>query len=619
MYRLVVLVSGNGTNLQAIIDACVSKMLPNAVVTHVFSNRQGVKALQRAHEANIPSTCFEWDRKKEAREDYDKRLAAVVMKQQPTLIVLAGWMHLLSPAFLRHFDENQIINLHPALPGTFPGAHAIQDAYGAQGLTHSGVMVHTVVEEMDAGETILQLAVPRFPGDTLEMFEDRIHQAEKVVLVNAIGLQLIKFAPKSRFKVPTRIKSGKVRDIYDLGCGMLLMEATDRCSCFDQYVCDIPQKGNIINRLSAWWLAQTRHIIPNHMVHSFHDSDYAAMVVKRCQVFPIEFVVRGYITGSTNTAMWTLYSAGVRLFNNVEVSDGLSKNEELNEPIVTPTTKSDEHDQPISGTEIIECGIMTQSQYDYCHSIAIRLFKFGQTVAAQRGLILVDTKYEFGYDPTTEQIILVDELHTCDSSRYWKLDTYSLCFETGVEPERFDKDMIRLYIKECCDPYAEGAVMPAIPEELIQQVGDVYMNFYAHLTGQELEQLPPNFPLNNDMALSALQNAYFSNIHRPHVVLMYNDHDYAVRLGTFLKFNYGIYSTLQKQHPYRGVSELLDYLSEQSERKPVIYVVVDKKKSTRKAAVAIINSHTNAIVLEAGDKKLGDVADRIQRVCRQQQ
>jgi phosphoribosylaminoimidazole-succinocarboxamide synthase len=613
--RIVVLVSGNGTNLQAVIDACASKLLPASVV-HVFSNREGVLALKRARAAHIPTTCLLWEKKKENREAYDKRLAILIQKQQPTLIVLAGWMHLLSKAFLCQFNGNQIINLHPALPGTFAGAHAIQDAFGTYGLTESGVMVHTVVEEMDAGQTIAQLTVPRFQSDTLHIFEARIHAAEKIVLVNAIGLQLNRIASTTAkgFKIPILLKRGKVRDMYDFNYSRLLMHATDRCSCFDQYVCDIPQKGNVINRISAWWLNETRHIVPNHLVYVV--PDFSAMVVKKCQVFPIEFVVRGYITGTTNTAMWTLYSSGVRKFGDILVEDGLKKNQKLNAPIVTPTTKSDDHDEPIDRQHIIEHGIMSEEQYDYCHTIAIRLFQFGQTVSAQRGLILVDTKYEFGIDPITDEIILVDEVHTCDSSRYWRAGTYQLLFDNNLEPERFDKDMIRLYIKERCDPYCPDTILPPIPQELINQVSTVYLNFYHQLTGTN--QLEHTFPV-NDITLSAIQTTYLIDVHTPHVVVMYNcQHDnysYAMRLSSLLKFKYGILSTMVKQDPHKNTNDLLQYIEQQQKRKDVIYVVVDKNKLTRKSTAAVITRHSNAVVIEASNKKLIDTGDVIQRIC----
>lgn len=495
MSRLVVFISGNGTNLQAIIDACEAHILP-AQLVHVVSNRDGVLGLERARLANIPTSVIKWQRGIDSRHQYDERLAILTKRLQPTLIVLAGFMHVLTESFLKHFDENQIINLHPALPGTFAGAHAIEDAYAAK-VAQSGAMVHTVVQEIDAGKTLAQLSVPRFEQDTFEEFAQRIRYAEKTVMIAGIaaGLQnLAKPKLSNLFYTPVKFRSGKVRDVYDIGCGLLLIESTDRCSAFDRQICNIPQKGNIINRTSAWWFNRTRHIVDNHLVHSFGD-EFPVMVVKRCVVFPVEFVVRGYITGTTNTAMWTLYEKGVRTFGDIQVGDGLRKNEQLSEAIVTPTTKSEFHDEPINRKEIIERGLMTEVEYKFCHDVALKLYECGRIIAAQSGLILVDTKYEFGINPSTKQIILIDELHTCDSSRYWRAETYWQRFEEGQDPERFDKDIIRTYVKNNCDPYAPNSAIPEIPQELIAQVTQVYSDFYLTLTGKKnCRQIFPRIP-----------------------------------------------------------------------------------------------------------------------------
>lgn len=642
--RIVVFISGNGSNLQAIIDACENKLIP-AEVVHVFSNKPGVMGLERASAANVPSTVCSWNKKTETRSEYDQRVAAMVERLQPNLIVLAGWMHLFSSSFLCKFHTQQVINLHPALPGTFPGAHAIEDAFAQPELMYSGVMVHTVVEEMDAGEVIAQLRVAKYPQDTLDQFRERVQQAEKPVLVHAIGVQLAtligSLRSKNPFVVPKMVTRGKVRDMYDMGLNVLLMHATDRCSSFDRHICDIPQKGNIINRVSCWWFERTRHIIPNHVLHNY--PEFAATAVKRCDVFPIEFVVRGYITGTTNTAMWTLYEAGVRTFGDVHVCDGLHKNEQLAHPIVTPTTKSANHDEPIDSDTIIARGLMTPDQYAYCHRKALELFQFGQAMAAQHGLILVDTKYEFGVDVASSQILLVDELHTCDSSRYWKSDTYEERFEQGLEPDRFDKDVIRLYVKSQCDPYAAGSVIPPIPKDVIDSVASVYSNFYQQLLcadgGENVNAPPPPvWPL-NDIALSALQTRYFKMHHPHHVHIVFGGgcggdvaflKAEANNLHQLLRSHYKINATVEQHNPFSGTNELLRMLGTIEKRSATsavkhFFVVVGSQHHhhhpdhdhhiVSSSLKQMITHHSTCPVLSASGK-LGFDADMINRLIK---
>lgn len=283
------------------------------------------------------------------------------------------------------------------------------------------------------------------------------------------------------------IKSGKVRDIYEINesSDLLAMTATDRVSSFDRYLTKIPHKGEIINSLSAWWLNQTKNICPNHLIYSYQDTS----IVKKCQVIPIEVVVRAYITGSTNTSMWTHYNRGVRTFCGINFPDGLKKNQKLpNGPVITPTTKSEEHDQPISFSEIIDQGICTSEEWDYISQKALQLFNYAQQVANERDFILVDTKLEFGRLLNTDQIILIDELFTCDSSRYWRKSTYKERFDTNQEPENLDKDVIRKYVKE---KYPNIYQLPDnypidIPETKVQELAKTYLDFYHELTSLQL-------------------------------------------------------------------------------------------------------------------------------------
>jgi phosphoribosylaminoimidazole-succinocarboxamide synthase len=219
---------------------------------------------------------------------------------------------------------------------------------------------------------------------------------------------------------------GKVRDMYICRDHVILV-TTDRQSAFDRQLASVPFKGQVLNMTSLWWFEQSKNIVPNYVVASPHPN---VTIGKRCTVFPVEFVMRGYITGSTSTSLWTNYNKGVRNYCGHTFPDGLVKNQKLSENKLTPTTKSDEHDELISAEEIVSKGFMTQADWDKCAEYAHRLFAFGQETARKNGLILVDTKYEFGKD-SEGNILIVDEIHTPDSSRYWVADTFEARMAAG--------------------------------------------------------------------------------------------------------------------------------------------------------------------------------------------
>jgi phosphoribosylaminoimidazole-succinocarboxamide synthase len=271
---------------------------------------------------------------------------------------------------------------------------------------------------------------------------------------------------------------GKVRDTYDLGDGRLLLITTDRQSGFDRMLGAIPFKGQVLNRTSMYWFEQTRGIIGNHVLSSPHAN---ALIARKCTVLPIEFVVRGYLTGSTDTSVWTAYQKGVRSYYGIVLADGMSKNEPLPLNIVTPTTKEKEHDRPITAEEIVSEGWLTQAQWDVASGKALELFAFGLAMAASRGLILVDTKYEFGVTDDGE-ILLIDEIHTPDSSRYWLADSYAERVAAGREPDMIDKEFFRLWFRERCDPYKD-AVLPVPPDELIAELAARYIQLFEKITG----------------------------------------------------------------------------------------------------------------------------------------
>ena len=272
-------------------------------------------------------------------------------------------------------------------------------------------------------------------------------------------------------------KKGKVRDQYDLGKSLALI-TTDRQSAFDRVLAAIPFKGQVLNLASAWWFEETKHIIKNHVIDV---ADPNVIIAKKCKVFPIEFVVRGYITGSTSTSLWTVYNNGDREYCGNTLPEGLKKNQKLEENMLTPTTKEEDHDRPISPSDIVSENWMTQEDWDYCSKKALELFEFGQKKAAEHGMILVDTKYEMGKDEDGN-ILLIDEIHTPDSSRYWIADSYEDRIAQGKEPQNIDKEFLRLWFVDNCDPYNDKELPPA-PDELVIELSSRYIYLYETITG----------------------------------------------------------------------------------------------------------------------------------------
>jgi len=273
-------------------------------------------------------------------------------------------------------------------------------------------------------------------------------------------------------------RTGKVRDQYELDNKIVLI-TTDRQSAFDRVLASIPFKGQVLNLTSAWWFDQTKDIIPNHVIKI---PDPNVTIVKKCEVFPIEFVVRGYITGSTSTSLWTVYNNGDREYCGNTLQEGLVKNQKLDTNMLTPTTKEEHHDRPISPDEIISEEWMTQKDWDYCSQMALELFAFGQVKSRQNGMILVDTKYEMGRDKNGI-IRLIDEIHTPDSSRYWVANTYEERMSAGQEPQNIDKEFLRLWFVDNCDPYNDK-ILPDAPEELVAELSSRYIYLYETVVGE---------------------------------------------------------------------------------------------------------------------------------------
>lgn len=278
-------------------------------------------------------------------------------------------------------------------------------------------------------------------------------------------------------------KTGKVRDVYEQKDKLILI-STDRHSSFDRIIAHIPRKGEVLNRTSAFWFEKTKHIIENHLLAI---PDPNVTVAKKCKPLPIEAVVRGYLTGVTSTSIWTHYAEGKRDFGNFKLRDGMKKNERFPTAVFTPSTKEDLHDRTLSPQEIISEGIVEKSLLDEVERVALELFAYGQAYALSKGLLLVDTKYEFGLG-SEGQLVLIDEIHTPDSSRYWYAKSYDERFAKGLEPEYFDKEFLRLWFKEHCDPYKDKD-LPEAPVELVEELSRRYGTIFSDITGEELGAL----------------------------------------------------------------------------------------------------------------------------------
>jgi phosphoribosylaminoimidazole-succinocarboxamide synthase len=292
---------------------------------------------------------------------------------------------------------------------------------------------------------------------------------------NLTTLETVNFPPDWGLK---RLTSGKVRDVYELPDNRLILIATDRLSAFDKVLTLIPKRGQILNRLSEWWFDHTKDIVPNHMIAV---PDPNVMIVKKYPTYPIEMVVRGFLTGTTSTSIWTRYQNGERDFAGISLPSGISKNEPLPYPIVDPTVKASiGHDTKLTEEEILSSNLVSPLEWQSLKSTALALFTRGQALAQKAGLILVDTKYEFGKDPKTESIVLIDEIHTPDSSRYWGSDTYETRLSKREEPDIYDKEFARLWYKS--QGYQGVGLIPEMPQSVVNEVLSRYTVPFERLT-----------------------------------------------------------------------------------------------------------------------------------------
>lgn len=274
---------------------------------------------------------------------------------------------------------------------------------------------------------------------------------------------------------------GKVRESYDLPDGRRVMIATDRQSAFDKVLTAVPFKGQVLNQTAMFWFDKTKDICPSHVIET---PDPNIVIARRLDMLKIEMIVRDYMTGSTDTSIWPMYERGERVLYGHKFPEGLIKNQKLPGTILTPTTKASmgEHDAPITAEEIVEQGLLNQKQWDKLAELSLAIFSRGREISEKNGLILVDTKYEFGLDPDGH-ITLADEIHTPDSSRFWIKDSYDERLKAGKEPDSLDKEFLRLWIKERCDPYNE--TIPKIPSETLIEFSNKYIKLYEQITGEK--------------------------------------------------------------------------------------------------------------------------------------
>lgn len=293
---------------------------------------------------------------------------------------------------------------------------------------------------------------------------------------------------------------GKVRDNYTSSDGVRTIIVTDRISAFDRNVGTLPLKGQMLNYIASWWFERTKHIAPNHVISV---PDPNAMRVAECTPLPVEMVVRGYLTGTTSTSIWVHYQQGARTFCGHPLPEGMKRHQKLPQNLLTPSTKAahGDHDVSASREEILKLTGMPPADFDAAAKMAMELFAFGQQFCAGRGLILVDTKYEFG-KTKDGRIVVIDEIHTPDSSRYWLAQSYEERFRAGQNPESFDKDNVRRYLGE--QGFNGDGPVPVVPDDVRITASERYLGAVEMITGEAFQpNLEPAIPrLQRNLGLS---------------------------------------------------------------------------------------------------------------------
>ena len=284
-------------------------------------------------------------------------------------------------------------------------------------------------------------------------------------------------------------RDGKVRASWSCGEQQRLIVTTDRLSAFDRVLAGVPYKGQVLNELSAWWFERTTDIVTNHLIDV---PDPNALLAREARPLPVEVVVRGYITGVTDTSLWGMYAQGARSMYGYDFPDGLEKNTALPRHIVTPTTKAERggHDQPLSCAEVVDRELLPEELWDRVISAALAIFARGVEVGEQAGLILADTKYEFGLT-ADDELILIDELHTPDSSRWWVSESYDSRLAGGHEPESLDKEVVRRAFADI--GYKGDGPIPSLPDTVWSATTARYIVAYERLTGTPF--VPGSYPI----------------------------------------------------------------------------------------------------------------------------
>jgi phosphoribosylaminoimidazole-succinocarboxamide synthase len=284
---------------------------------------------------------------------------------------------------------------------------------------------------------------------------------------------------------------GKVRDNYDLGDGRRIIVASDRLSAFDKILTAIPLKGQVLTQIARFWFDATHDICPNHVIEY---PDPNVLLCRRLDIMKVEIVVRDYLAGTTSTSILSMYKSGRRSMYGMEFPDGMRANQKLPHTIITPTTKAFDgaHDEELTEAKIVESGLLTAAQWRDVSALALALFARGREIADRHGLILVDTKYEFGFDGDGG-IVLADEIHTPDSSRYWFRDSYAGRFAAGEPPESFDKDFVRSWVVARCDPYTDE--IPEIPRDIVLEAARIYISVFETITGKAFPLPDPAIPV----------------------------------------------------------------------------------------------------------------------------
>ena len=460
--KVAVFISNNGYNLEALVD---SRYLCIEIVLVVTNNKNsgGIKIAQKS---NIP--VFYLDA---VKEKYNEILVEKCLEKHIELVILDDWTQSLTNIFINKYI-NKIITLQHSLPGKYTGKNSIKKAYNdyLEGkISYTGVMVNLVCDEMDnllgdEMEVIDWIEVPIYKSDTYEILMDRVTSVGKPLLINSInkylnstGIQYNKY----------NIYIGRIKNKFDIGYDLICLYFSDINNSIG--------RGHILNLTNKWWLDRTSHIIPNHMVHM--DGNY--LICKKCRVIPIKIIVLSFMTDS----LWEHYKNGVRNYCGINFPDGIDKNKPLPELVITPIIKEDIY-KLISKDEILESNILQEKDLFYIYTKSLELFKYGQEVANSRNLILVDTKYEFGKD-LNGKIILIDEIHTPDSSRYFYIEGYQEKVKSGLAPKQLSKEFVRQWLIENGFQGKEGQSIPEMSEEYVTSVSERYIELYEHILGEK--------------------------------------------------------------------------------------------------------------------------------------